>query len=140
MINHKVVRPLVALIIGLLLAFYAYQRVSDPEPARRRAMEEVVVMNSREILRSYVAPAGQIEVVDPLSPNSKVGKVYIYPAGGGWEVSGHYRRDESDQWHPYLLALNGDAGLVSLVVQDGNARLMDMSAQDPRFSAVPPTP
>jgi len=34
--------------------------------------------------------------------------------------------------------LNGEAELVSLAVQDGNDRLIGMSAQDPKFSAVPP--
>lgn len=138
MVDHKVIRPLVALILGLILALYAYHRVTDPEPALQRAREEAVVMSARDILGSYVAPGAEIEIVDPVSPNRKVGKVFIYPAGGGWEISGHYRRDQNDPWHPYLMSLNGDAGLESLVVRDGNDRLIDMSAQDPKFSAVPP--
>ncbi len=95
-------------------------------------------MVARDILQSYVSPGNAIEIVDAVSPASQVGKVYIYPTDEGWELSGHYRRDENDRWHPYLMALNGEAGLVSLAVQDGNDRLIGMSAQDPRFSAVPP--
>lgn len=138
MTNHRVIRPIVALAIGLALALYAYQCVTDPEPGRQRAREEAVVMSSRAILQSYVAPAGPIDIVDPVSPDSKVGKVYIYPARGGWEVSGHYRRGEGDWWHPYLMVLDGEAGLDSLTVGDDDAGLMRLAAEDPKFSAVPP--
>ncbi len=138
MINHKVVRPLVAVVVGLVLALYSYQRITDPEPGLQKVREEGLVMVARDILQSYVSPGNAIEIVDALSPASKVGKVYIYPTDDGWELSGHYRRDENDRWHPYLMALNEDAGLKSLAVQDGNDRLIGMSAQDPKFSAVPP--
>lgn len=138
MINHKLVRPLVALAIGVVLALYTYQCVTDPEPGLQRVREEGIVMVARDILQSYVSPGNAIEIVDAVSPASQVGKVYIYPTDEGWELSGHYRRDENDRWHPYLMALNGEAGLVSLAVRDGNDRLIGMSAQDPRFSAVPP--
>jgi len=136
--NHKIIRPLVAVTIGLVLALYSYQRITDPEPGLQRAREEAIVMLARDILHSYVSPVNAIEIVDAISPASKVGKSYIYPTDDGWELSGHYRRDENDRWHPYLMALNGDAGLKSLAVQDGNDRLIGMSAQDPKFSAVPP--
>ena len=138
MINHKVVRPLVAVTVGLVLALYSYQRIIDPEPGLQRAREEVIVMVARDILQSYVSPGNAIEIVDAVSPASKVGKSYIYPTDDDWELSGHYRRDENDRWHPYLMVLNGDAGLKSLAVQDGNDRLIGMSAQDPKLSAVPP--
>lgn len=138
MINHKLVRPLVAVTVGLVLALYSYQRITDPEPGLQRVREEGIVMVARDILQRYVSPGNAIEIVDAVSPASQVGKVYIYPTDEGWELSGHYRRDENDRWHPYLMALNGEAGLVSLAVRDGNDRLIGMSAQDPRFSAVPP--
>ncbi len=138
MIKHKVVRPLVAVTLGLILALYAYQCATDQEPALQRAREETVVLSARDILQSYVAPGANLEIVDPLSPNRKVGKVYIYPAGEGWEVSGHYRRDDHDPWHPYLMSLDGGAGLAALAVRDANDRLINMSSQDPKFSAVPP--
>ena len=138
MIKHKVVRPLVAITLGLILAVYGYQRVTDPEPGLQRAREEAVVLSARDLLQSYVAPGGILEIVDPVSPNRKVGKDYILPDGDGWEVSGHYRRDEDDSWHPYLMSLDSEAGLESLAVKDANDRLIGMSAQDPKFSAVPP--
>ena len=138
MISHKVVRPLVAVTVGLVLALYSYQRITDPEPGLQRATEEAIVMVARDILQSYVSPGNLIESVDAVSPARKVGKSYVYPTDDGWELSGHYRRDENDRWHPYLMVLNGDAGLKSLAVQDGNDRLIGMSAQDPKFSALPP--
>ena len=138
MINHKIIRPLVALTLGLILALYVYQRATDPEPGLQRAREEAVVLSARDILQSYVAPGEALEIVDPVSPNRIVGKVYIYPAGAGWEVSGHYRRDGDDAWHPFLMSLNGEAGLESLAVKDANDRLIGMSSQDSKFSAVPP--
>lgn len=138
MISHKVVRPLVAVTVGLVLALYSYQRITDPEPGLQRTIEEAIVMVARDILQSYVSPGNLIEIVDAVSPASKVGKSYVYPTDDGWELSGHYRRDENDRWHPYLMVLNGDAGLKSLAVQDGNDRLIGMSAQDPKFSALPP--
>jgi len=138
MISHKVVRPLVSVTVGLVLALYSYQRITDPEPGLQRATEEAIVMVARDILQSYVSPGNLIEIVDAVSPASKVGKSYVYPTDDGWELSGHYRRDENDRWHPYLMVLNGDAGLKSLAVQDGNDRLIGMSAQDPKFSALPP--
>jgi hypothetical protein len=100
MINHKAIRPLVAVAIGLVLALYSYQRVTDPEPGLQKAREEGIVMVARDILQSYVSPGNPIEIVDALSPASKVGKVYIYPTDDGWELSGHYRRDErgSNRW------------------------------------------
>ncbi len=138
MINHKIIRPLIALTLGLIVALYSYQRVTDPEPRLQRAREEAVVMSARDILQSYVAPGADLEIVDPLSPKRSVGKVYIYPSGGDWEVSGHYRRGENDAWHPFLMSLNGEAGLESLAVRDPDNRLLGMSSQDPKFSVIPP--
>jgi hypothetical protein len=137
MISHRVIRPIVAVTVGLILALYAFERVTDPEPAIRRAREEAIVMSARDTLRSYVALGEDMEIVDPVSPNSKVGKVYIYPADQGWEISGHYRRNEDDPWHPYLMALDSDAGLRSLAVRDANDELIGVSHRDPKFSAVP---
>jgi hypothetical protein len=63
-----------------------------------------------------------IELVDPLSPNRKVGKTYVYRAGDGWEVSGYYRRDENDRWHPYLMSLDASQAMTHLKVQDSMLR------------------
>lgn len=134
---HPATRWIVAIAIGLAVSLYSFERISDPEPAIQRAREEAAVYAARDILTSYVAPGRDLELVDPLAPDRKVGKVYIYPAGGGWEVSGHYRRDAADSWHPFLIRLDGQDGLVSLAVKDGDERLLAMSAQDPKLSVVP---
>jgi hypothetical protein len=131
------IKWLVAWGVGIALAAFAYRLVTDPQPARQRAAEIGIVLDAREILSSYVLPGGELQLVDPIAPDRKVGKVYIMPDGGNWEVSGFYRRNESDRWHPYLMRLEGDSELLSLAVRDSNERLIGMSAQDERFSAVP---
>ena len=136
-VNHKLMQWIVAVSVGILLALYAYNRVSDPEPAMQRAKEESVVLAAREILGSYIAPQKDLETVDPLAPNRKIGKVYVYPTEGGWEVSGHYRRNERDSWHPFLMSLAESVELTSLSVQDDDPRLVELASKDARFSAVP---
>jgi hypothetical protein len=127
---HKVVRFTLALCIGLALAFYAYHRVTDPEPARQRASEEAAVLAARGILRSYLELAGEAEIVDPVSPRRKIGKSYIYPANVGWEISGHYRRSESDRWHPFLMAIDHDHQLLQLSVRDTPGNFTPAALQD----------
>ncbi len=59
-----------------------------------------------------------LEIVDPLAPQPKVGKVYVYPEDSGWSVSGYYRRNENDSWHSYLMSLDGELGLQTLKLSD----------------------
>ena len=61
---------------------------------------------------------GELELVDPLSPDRVVGKAYVYPAGDGWEVSGFYRRNSQDLWHPYLVTLGAETNLLHLKISD----------------------
>ena len=129
---HRTISLVVAFSVGIMLALFAFDWVADPEPAMQRAREEAVVRSTREILRSYIA--GDIEIVDPLATRRAVGKAYIYPADDGWEVSGHYRRDASDRWHPFLMALDAKATLVMLSVRDSDAALAARAMNDPRLS------
>jgi len=55
--------------------------------------------------------------------------VYVYPEPPGWAVSGYYRRDETDRWHPYLVTLREDLELER--VKLGDARLA--GRDDPRL-------
>jgi hypothetical protein len=135
--NHRYLQWVVAIGVGLALWLVVFERATDPEPTRQKALEEIVVFEARTLLISYVFPDGELQVVDPLAPDSKVGKSYIWPNEDGWDVSGYYRRDARDPWHPYLMTLDASSILVSLAVRDGNERLIGMSAQDPKFSAVP---
>ena len=134
---HRIFRLVFAFAVGIALAVYAYRWASDPAPAMQKAREEAVVLAAREILTSYVVPGGEIEIVDPLAKNRAVGKVFVFPADDGWEVSGHYRRDEQDRWHPFLMRLDNDAVLLSLAVSDADERLIGLAARDPRLSATP---
>ena len=131
---HRIIRPVVAFSVGIVLALYAFERISDPEPARQRAREEAVVISAREILKSYVPVDGEIEIADPLAPNRVAGKVYIYPTDNGWEVSGHYRRNESERWHPFLMSLNANIDLLSLSVRDNDEKMAVAADNDAKFS------
>lgn len=117
-IPHRIVRPVFALGAGLLLAFYAYERATDPEIRAQKEREETAVLAAREILRGHVDADYGLEIVDPLARKRAVGKAYIYPAGSGWEVSGHYRRNRTDEWHPFLIRLDANMALVELAVRD----------------------
>lgn len=132
--NHRIGRAVFALTVGLAVALYSYHWVTNPGPRAARAAEEQAVEASRELLRSLV-PSDSLEIVDPLSPNRKVGKVYVYAEGPGWAVSGYYRRSEKGRWHPYLLSLGKDRELVRMKVKD--ATLVDAAAADPRLEVIP---
>jgi len=101
-----------------------------------RALQESVVEVSRGHLRSAVG-IDSLEIADPLSPNRKAGKVYIYAEGGGWAVSGHYRRNENDRWHPYLMTLNAGQRLISLKLKDRDPALLERAASDPLLEISP---
>lgn len=137
MISHRILRPVFALAVGFLVAFYAYDRITDPRPRQERAREEAVVHASRDILRGYVGTAAELRIVDPLAPDRKVGKVYIYPAGSGWEVSGHYKRGEADRWHPYLMRLDAGLVLLELSLRDDDAGLRRRAGSDPKLTTEP---
>lgn len=134
---HRVAGFAFALAVGVVVALYAYHRVTDPEPAMQRAKEEAVVLAAREFLRHYIDPATELRIVDPVSPDRKVGKSYIYPTRSGWEVSGHYRRSETDRWHAFLMALHSDTTLASLSVKDSPGHFAAAALEDPKFTAQP---
>jgi hypothetical protein len=127
----------IVLTVGVTLAFISYQRITDPQPRLERAKEESVVLEARVVLHSYVMPVGALELVDALAKDHKVGDSYVWPNEAGFEVSGFYRRDSGDHWHPFLMQLDQDSELISLSVGDGNERLLGLSSQDPQFLARP---
>lgn len=75
--------------------------------------------------------------MDPLAPDRKVGKVYVYPTADGWQVSGHYRRVGEERWHPWLMSLDGNGGLRSLALRDDDPGLTARAATDPKLSVKP---
>jgi hypothetical protein len=134
--NHKMGSLVFGAVVGLLVAIWAYQWVSDPLKSERRTEQETVVEISRTVLRDKLA-IGDIELVDPLAPQRKVGKVYVYPLASGWEISGYYRRSDQDLWHPYLMALSQELSLESLKISDSDAGLAQLAAMDPNFEVLP---
>jgi len=115
--NHQVGRWVFALGVGVLVAFLSYRWITNPAPRVERDLQEAVVLSARDYLAQatgIIAP----EIVDPLAPDRKVGKVYIYRSETGWEVSGYYRRNEDDKWHPFLMSLDAAPAMTHLRVQD----------------------
>ena len=115
--NHQVGRWVFALGVGIVVAFVSYRWITNPAPRAERELQEAVVVSARD----HLARATGIdapEIVDPLAPDRKVGKVYVYRADGGWEVSGYYRRNEDDKWHPFLMTLDATPAMTHLRVQD----------------------
>lgn len=115
--NHRVGQSVFALVVGLAVAVIAYQWITNPAPRQERQNEERAVQASRELLATAVG-VKSLEIVDPLAPNRKVGKVYVYAEEPGWAVSGYYRRDEDDRWHPYLLHMTTDLELHAFKAED----------------------
>jgi len=115
--NHRVGRAAFALVVGLVAASAAYRWITDPVPRAQRAAEERAVEAARILLVDQVG-AGPLDIVDPLAPDRKVGKVYVYAEEPGWAVSGHYRRGEHDRWHAFLMLLSPDLELRELRAED----------------------
>ena len=128
--DHRTGRLIFVAMTGLLVAYLSYQWITNPAGREGRSLQVAVVESSR-VLLTAVVDAGSIEIVDPLSPNRKVGKVYVYPEGDGWVVSGYYRRGEGDRWHPYLMMLKADHSLGSLKLQDKSPELLERAESDP---------
>lgn len=132
--NHRVARWVFALAVGMLAAVFSYQWITNPAPRAERQVQEAAVMASRRALRAALIMPG-LEIVDPLSPDRKVGKVYVYPADDGWEVSGYYRRNADDAWHPYLVTLDAAYTLLGVKVQDPAA--IDTAAANELLEVLP---
>ena len=137
MTSQKVWGLLIAFGFGFAIAIYAYFQVTDPEPARQRAREELVVNESRALLRGYIAVTPEIQIVDPLAPDRAIGKVYVFPAGDGWEVSGFYRRSKDDEWHAYLMKLDAQIALITLSVRDKDRGLTRLATTEEKLTVVP---
>lgn len=115
--NHQITRLTFAFGIGIVVAVFAYRWIIDPAPRVERVMQESVVAAARNLLEQMLE-IGTLEVVDPLTPDRKIGKTYVFPAAQGWQVSGYYRRDDIDLWHPFLMTLDDSLQLTHLKVSD----------------------
>ncbi|NNC76802.1 MAG: hypothetical protein HKN77_02500 [Woeseiaceae bacterium] len=108
----------------------SYRWITNPQKQLEREQQERAVLLSRTILATRLQ-LPDLQIVDALAANRKVGKAYIYPAQIGWEISGYYRRDDNDRWHPYLMSLSAENELTLLKVQDMDARLAQLASEDP---------
>jgi len=128
--NHRAGSVVFGLAIGLLVAVLSYQWLTDPSNRVARNKEVSVVELSRGILNDALG-IHDLQIVDALAPQRKVGKVYVYPLENGWDISGYYRRDDDDRWHPFLMTLDSELSLRSLKVQDSDKSLAQRAATDP---------
>jgi len=133
--NQRVGSIIFGIAVGLIVAGLSFQWIMDSGRREQRAEQENVVAVSRTVLIGKLA-IGDVEFVDPLAPQREVGKVYIFPLANGWEISGYYRRNDDDQWHPYLLTLSATLSLASLKVKDSDAGLSQMAAMDPTLEVL----
>jgi hypothetical protein len=134
--NHRIGRAVFAIGVGLIVASFSYQWITNPEGREERALQVNVVETAREALKAVIGSAS-LEIVDPVSPNRKVGKAYVYPEGDAWSVSGYYRRSDGERWHPFLMSLDTQLELVSLKVQDSDAELLERARKDPSLEVSP---
>ena len=134
--NHRIGRLLFGFVVGLLVAVFSFQWVTDPGRRVERALQESVVVTARDVLEAALA-VGKLEVVDPLAADRRVGKSYVYRTAGGWEVSGYYRRSDNDRWHPYLMRLDNSMALAQLKVRDPDPALVDRAADQLQLEVVP---
>lgn len=134
--DHRIGSWVFGIIIGLIVATWSYQWVTSPQERAERMQQEAAVLAARNLLAERLAMSNP-QIVDALATNRKVGKVYIYPAADGWDVSGYYRRDDNDRWHPYLLSVTKDLQLASLKVKDEDPALLQQAASDPLLDVTP---
>ena len=132
--NHRIGQWIFGLGVGLLVAVLAYRWVTDPLPRAERQLEESVVAAARTQLETTLS-ISKLDLVDPLAPDRKVGKAYVYRAGEGWEVSGYYRRGEDDPWHPFLITLDASHVMTHLRIKD--QAFIDRATINPAIEVIP---
>jgi len=132
--NHRIGQWIFGLGVGLLVAVLAFRWATDPLPRAERQLEESVVAAARTQLETTLS-ISKLDLVDPLAPDRKVGKAYVYRAGEGWEVSGYYRRGEDDPWHPFLITLDASRVMTHLRIKD--PAFIDWATVNPAIEVIP---
>jgi len=131
-INHRVGSIIFGVVVGLAAAAWSYHWITDPQKVAARQAEERAVLQARVLLAERLSMT-DLQIVDPLATDRKVGKVYIYPADDGWDVSGYYRRNDDDDWHAYLLSMTPDLQLRALKIDDDDPALAVLASSDPKI-------
>jgi hypothetical protein len=134
--NHTYGRIIFGLVVGLGAAWMSYSWLTSPDGRTERAIQEAVVLESRSIVMSATGLAN-LEFVDPLAADRRVGKAYVYREADSWSVSGYYRRNEDDRWHPWLLALNAEREMLSLKIQDTDTDLINRASSNALLEVSP---
>lgn len=130
--NHRFGSVIFGVVFGVAAAAWAYHWISDPQKIEQRQAEERAVLHAREVLADRLS-LGELQIVDPLATDRKVGKAYVYPTANGWDVSGYYRRDDNDAWHAYLMSMTSELVLQRLKVDDDDPALLALAATDPQI-------
>ena len=133
--NHRAGSVVFGIVVGLAVAVWSYQWITDADRYDERVRQERAVLLARDLLESSLG-LKNLEIVDPVSPQRRVGKSYIYGAAAGWEVSGYYRRNDADDWHAYLLTLGTDNSLRHLKVQDSSGDIAELARSDPKLEVL----
>ena len=132
--NHRIGRAVFVVVFSAAVVWLSYAWITDPGPRQERAAQERAVMAARAALFDTTGLV-DLELVDPLAPQRRVGKVYVFRNESGWEVSGYYRRDPEDSWHPWLMRMDADLNREMLKVQDDG--LQQQAAAVDGFEVTP---
>lgn len=134
--DHRIGSRIFGVVVGLAAAWWSYQWITDPGPREERHEQERIVRLARSYVEAELA-LSRAEFVDPLFPERSVGKAYVYRLRDGWQVSGFYRRNDDDMWHPWLVTIGGDDALRHLRFSDDDESLAERAAADARLEALP---
>ena len=116
--NYSLKQIIFAISVGVFLAYLVYQSTVKPPHQVKRQNEEYIVQKATIQIRDMLSLSSKSEIVDPINTDRDVGKAYIYPIDKTWQVSGFYRRDYNDSWHPWLMTLDEEGVMMNLVIQD----------------------
>lgn len=133
MVYVQLARIIFGILVGVLVAFFSYQWITDSSRRVERGIEESVVLEVRVLLAETLA-LSDLEIVDPVESNREAGKAYVYRTATGWQVSGHYRRQEEDPWQQFLMNLDEDVSLLNLLVDD--PELVERAKENPKLDVI----
>ena len=106
-----------ALTVGFLAATSVYFSSTSPDITIQRESEEAVIKQSEKLFMTILKMPNTTQIIHPLNPNRDVGKSYIYPLDGDWQISGFYRRNQNEEWRAWLISLDKSLKLIDLRVQ-----------------------
>jgi hypothetical protein len=116
--NYSLKQIIFAISVGGFLAYFVYQSTVKPPHLMTRQNEEHIIQKATLQIRDMLFLPYESEIIDPINTDRDVGKTYIYPAGKTWQVSGFYRRNYNDSWHPWLITLDEEGVMINLSIKD----------------------